>query len=133
MMDGWMRLELEGVEISAGGWRQRCETEIASAGGYVVAVTTVVPDRNVTLASSYLSSLAGATAACHMRLGAGEVTFDHRVVELAGVTHARGYLLDHAAELRGLVARLLSSQNVRVEILDEALSRAERVWQQCGD
>ena len=51
------------MEISAGGWRQRCETEIASAGGYVVAVTTVVPDRNVTLVSSYLSSLAGATAA----------------------------------------------------------------------
>lgn len=132
MMDGWMRLDLHGVEISAGEWRQRCETEIVSAGGYVVAVTTVVPDQHVTLASSYLAPLAGATAASHMRLGAGEVTFDQRVVELTGVTHARGCLLDHAAELRELVGELLDRGDVRVEVLDRALARAEQVWDEQG-
>jgi len=63
-----VRLDLEGVEISAGGWRERCETEIISAGAYVVAVTTVIPSRRLALASSYLSELAGQTAAAHMCL-----------------------------------------------------------------
>jgi hypothetical protein len=129
MMDGWMRLPLQGVEIFAGDWRARCETEIVSAGGYLVAVTTVVPDRHLTLASSYLSTLAGPTAASHMRLRAGEVTFDQRVVALAGMTHARACLLDHAAELREVVGEVMHRDDVRVEVLDHALARAEKVWE----
>lgn len=56
-----MWLELEGAEISAEGWREHCETEIIGAGAYVVAVTTVVASRQLTLVSSYLSELAGET------------------------------------------------------------------------
>jgi hypothetical protein len=129
IMDGRMRLDLHGMEISTGDWQQPCETEIVSAGGYVVTITTVVPDQHLTLASSYLSTLAGETAASHMHLSAGDVRFDQRVLVLPGMTHARGCLLDHAAELRELVAVLLGRDDIRVELLDQALSRAEKVWE----
>ncbi len=125
-----MRLELEGVEISAEGWRERCETEIIGAGAYVVAVTTVVPSRQLALASSYLSELAGETAASHMCLATRPVGFEQRTLHLAGSTHARGCLLDHAMQLRELLAGLLGRDDIRVEVDERALERAERVWEQ---
>ncbi len=124
-----MRLELDGVEVCAGGWRERCETEIVSAGAYVVAVTTVIPSRGVALASSYLSELAGPTAAAHMCLTVGPVRFEQRTLDLIGQTHARGCLLDHAMQLRDLLGELLGGEDVRVEVDERALAQAERVWE----
>jgi len=126
---GLVRLDLEGVEISAGGWRERCETEIISAGAYVVAVTTVIPSRRLALASSYLSELAGQTAAAHMCLTVRPVRFEQRTLHLAGSTHARGCLLDHAVALRELLVELLDREDVRVEVDERALQQAERVWE----
>jgi hypothetical protein len=125
-----VRLELEGVEISAEGWRERCETEIIAAGAYVVAVTTVVPSRQLALAPSYLSELAGETAASHMSLAARPVRFEQRTLHLAGQTHARGCLLDHAMQLRELLGGLLDRDDIRVDVDERALERAERVWEQ---
>jgi len=124
-----VRLELDGVEVCAGGWRERCETEIVSAGAYVVAVTTVIPSRGVALASSYLSELAGPTAAAHMCLTVGPVRFEQRTLDLIGQTHARGCLLDHAMQLRDLLGELLGGEDVRVEVDERALAQAERVWE----
>jgi len=124
-----VRLELDGVEVCAGGWRERCETEIVSAGAYVVSVTTVIPSRGVALASSYLSELAGPTAASHMCLTVGPVRFEQRTLDLIGQTHARGCLLDHAMQLRDLLGELLGGEDVRVEVDERALAQAERVWE----
>ena len=128
-----MRLDLEGVEISAGDWRERCVTEIVGAGAYVVAVTTVVASRSVALASSYLADLDGETAATHMRVADPPARFSHRTVRLAGISHARGCVLDHAAELRDLLAELLDRDDVRVDVDELALVQAERVWEQPQD
>jgi hypothetical protein len=124
-----MRVDLEGVEIAAGDWREQCTTEIISAGGYMVAVITVVEGRHLTLASSYLADLAGASAAAtHMRLAGRTLHFEHRILGLTGVTHARGCLLDHAAELRAALAELLGRDDVRVDVDDRALEQADGVW-----
>jgi hypothetical protein len=124
-----MRLDLEGVEISAGGWQERCQTEIVGGGGYAVAVTTVVPGRQLALASSYLSGLGGETAVSHMRLAVGPASFAQRTVHLTGVTHARGCLLDHAMQLRELLAELLGVDDVRVAVDERALEDAEQAWE----
>ena len=62
-----MRLELEGVEVWADEWRERCSTTIQAAGAYVIVVETVVPSRTVGLSSCYLADLNGATAVSHLR------------------------------------------------------------------
>lgn len=80
------------MEVCAGGWRERGETEIIGAGAYVVAVTAVVPNRRLALASSYLSELAGETAAAHMCLTVRPARFEQRTLDLTGAAHARGCL-----------------------------------------
>jgi len=125
-----VRLELEGVEVCAGGWRERCETEIIGAGAYVVAVTTVVPNRRLALASSYLSELAGPTAAAHMCVTVRPARFEQRTLDLTGAAHARGCLLDHAMQLRDLLGELLDREDVRVDVDECVLERVERVWEQ---
>ena len=47
---------------------------------------------------------------------------------LPGQSHARACLLDHAAELRDAVAELLEDEEVSVELAEETLEQAERVW-----
>jgi hypothetical protein len=133
-MVGRMRLPLPGVEISIDGQPARSETEIVSAGAYVVAVTTVIEQRGVQLASSYLADLAGPTAATHMTLLSGSPPrFHHRTLQLTGTRHARGCLLDHAAELCELLSYHLDSADVRGDVVEDALTDAERVWGQTHD
>ena len=128
MISGLMRLDLEGVEISAGGRRDRCETDIASVGGYVIVVTTVIERHHVQLTSSYLSDLAGHTAVAHMWTATRPYRFEHRTVHLSGSHHGRVCLLDHAAELRQLLAEDLGLVDVCVDVGEGALRAAERVW-----
>jgi hypothetical protein len=54
---------------------------------------------------------------------------DHGVLEgLPGQSHARACLLDHAAELRDAVGELLEDEDVSVELAEETLEQAARVW-----
>ncbi|MGZ6616283.1 MAG: hypothetical protein ACXVFQ_17850 [Solirubrobacteraceae bacterium] len=96
-----MRCELDGVEVLSGESRERCSTSIEAASGYVVTVISVVQSRAVTLVSCYLASLGGETAVSHLRLvPARRPEFSQRLLSaMAGETHARACLLDHAAEL----------------------------------
>ena len=94
----------------------------------MVAVVSVLEGQHVTLASSYLAGLSGPAAATHMRLAGRETRFEHRILELTGITHARGCLLDHAAELRGALAELLDREDVRVDVDEHSLEQADRVW-----
>ena len=43
-------------------------------------------------------------------------------------SHARACLLDHAAQLRDAVGELLEDEEVGVELAEETLERASRVW-----
>ena len=100
-----MRLELEGVEVWADEWRERCSTTIQAAGAYVIVVETVVPSRTAGLSSCYLADLKGRTAVSHLRRAPGSpAVFSQRVLTaMAGATYARACLVDHAAELQAFL------------------------------
>lgn len=125
-----MRIELSCVEVRADELSESCQTAIESVSGYVVAVISVLPSRAVTLVSCYLATLAGETAASHMRLAPGTpARFSQRMLEaMAGEAHARACLIDHAAELRDAVDELLEDTQVTVEVPEDTLAGAARVW-----
>ena len=126
-----MRVQLDGVEVWADEWRERCSTTIQAAGAYVIVVETVVPSRAAGLSSCYLADLSGDTAVSHLRRAPGAPpAFSQRVLSgMAGATHARACLLDHAAELQALLDPD-SAEALHVEVSDAALARAATVWGQ---
>jgi len=125
-----MRLELDGLEVRADEWSERCATAIENASGYVVVLSSVLESHAVTLISCYLADLGSATAVSHMRLAPGQrPQVAQRVLEsLPGQSHARACLLDHAAELRSALEELLEDEEVSVELAEETLEQAARVW-----
>jgi hypothetical protein len=125
-----MRLALDGVQARGHGWMERCATTIQAAGAYVLVVETVLPERAAGLSSCYLSSLSGETAVSHLRRAPdAAAAFTQRVLAegMAGATHARACLLDHAAELQAFLHDQ-GEEDVSVEIPDAALVRAAGVW-----
>ena len=123
-------IELSGVVMRADEWSETCSTAIHSASGYVVVVISVVRSRALLVASSYLADLSGETAASHLRSSPGvRGEFAQRIIErMPGQTHARACLLDHAAEVKDALEELLHGEEVMVEISDQALTEAARVW-----
>ncbi len=99
-----MRLVLVGVEVWADEWRERCSPTIQAAGAYVIVVETVVPSRTAGLSSCYLADLGGRTAVPHLRRAPGlPAVFSQRLLSaMAGATHPRACLLQHAAKLQAL-------------------------------
>ena len=126
-----MRVELDGGEVRGDEWRERCSTTIQAAGAYVIVVETVVPSRGAALSSCYLADLSGDTAVSHLRraLAAAPVFSQRLLTGMAGETHARACLLDHAAELRGFLDPD-GDEAVSVEVSEAALARAAAVWRQ---
>jgi hypothetical protein len=126
-----MRLEVDGVEVWGDEWRERCSTTIQAAGAYVIVVETVLPSRSAALSSCYLADLSGETAVSHLRRAlASPPVFSQRLLAvMAGETHARACLLDHAAELRAMLDPD-GEEAISVEISDAALARAAAVWRQ---
>jgi hypothetical protein len=60
---------------------------------------------------------------------AAPARFSQRLLEvMPGQTHARACLLDHAAELRAVLAEFFADEDLAVEVSERALARAERVW-----
>jgi hypothetical protein len=112
---------------------EACETSIQAAGGYVVVVESLLPDAEVVLVSSYLAEFNGRTAVSHLVLiGSTPPAFSQRMIErMAGETHARACLLDHASVLQ---AALGSTQGrpVAVNISDAALAEAAAAWREQG-
>ena len=125
-----MRVELQGLEVRGVEWRERCATAIENAGAYVVVLSSVLESRAVTVVSCYLADLGGPTAVSHMRLLARRPRqLAQRVLEgLAGQSHARACLLDHAAELRDTLGELLENEEVSVDVPEATLEQAARVW-----
>ena len=122
-----MRVELQGLEVRDGEGSERCATAIENAGGYVVVLSSVLESRAVTVVSCYLADLDGPTAVSHMRLLPGRPRqVAQRVLKaLAGQSHARACLLDHAAELRDTLGELLEHEEVSVDV-PESDARAGR-------
>jgi hypothetical protein len=121
-----------GLHVRCAGRRERCETTLSTAGGYVVAVTSVLTDRSVALASSYLADLSAAqTAVSHLRLvpgRRGEV--GQRVLgPSSSAAHARGCLLDHASELRDLLGELTGAE-ASIDVTESVLQATDDAWAQ---
>lgn len=95
-----------------------------------MVVISVLRSRAVTLVSTYLANLGGATAASHLRTYPGApAEFSQRMLDvMPGQTHARACLLDHAAELRARLEELLAEEELTVEVSDRALEQAAGVW-----
>jgi hypothetical protein len=127
----WMRQKLPGVQVDCGSGAEYCETSIQVAGGYVVVVESLVVDREVLLVSSYLAEFNGRTAVSHLALvGSAPAGFSQRMVErMAGETHARACLLDHAAALQRALDPTPDG-TVSVAISDEALAAAAAIWRE---
>jgi hypothetical protein len=125
-----MRVELPGLQVVADEWSEWCATVIENAGGYVVTVSSVLQSQAVTLVSCYLADLAGPTGVSDLRLASGQPPqISQRVLDgLPGQSHARACLLDHAAQLREALRELLDDEEVGVELAEEALEQAARVW-----
>src|SRR5437764_11263757 len=125
-----MRVELQGLEVRGGECSERCATVIENAGGYVVVLSSVLESRAVTVVSCYLADLGGPSAVSHLRLLPGRPRqVAQRVLEaLAGQSHARACLLDHAAELRDTLGDLLEHEQVSVDVPEATLEQAARVW-----
>ena len=128
-----MRVQLEGVRVTVGDARLACSTELIAAGGFVVTAITVVADVGVQLLSSYVAGLQGPAAATHMVSAAGVPRLEQHTVQLAGVTLARACLLDHAAQLRELLADTHMLEDVRVDVDERALADAQSVWEPGAD
>jgi hypothetical protein len=125
-----MRVELPGLQVLADEWSEWCATTIENVGGYVVTVSSVLQSHAVTLVSCYLADLAGPTGVSHLRLAPGQSPqVSQRVLAgLPGQSHARACLLDHAAQLREAVEELLVDEEVGVELAEETLEQAARMW-----
>lgn len=100
-----MRRALDGLQVHADEWSERCTTTIENAGGYVVVLSSVLASRAITLVSCYLADLTGPTSVSHLRLAPGQPPHvAQRVLAgLPGQTHARACLLDHTAQLRDVL------------------------------
>ena len=96
----------------------------------MVVLSSVLESRAITLVSCYLADLGGPTAVSHMRLAPGRAPqVAQRVLGgLPGQSHARACLLDHAAELRDALGELLEDEEVSVELAEDTLEQAARVW-----
>ncbi len=132
--DCGMRRELDGVEVMSGSSRERCSTSVEAVSGYVVTVISVVQSRTVTLVSCYLAALGAETAVSHMSLVPGwRPRFSQRLLAgMAGETHARACLLDHAAELQATLGEDGGAE-VGVDISDGALELAAAVWRSVAE
>ena len=120
-----MRLELPDVAITVSGAPRRSSSTIATVGGYVVVVATALPDAGVTLTSCYVGQFHGDSGVTHLLLTPrAPAAIAQRVLPgpQPGETHARGCLLDHAAELQAALG--VDGARVQIDVGPAALERA---------
>ncbi len=122
-------MEMTGVRVLAGSEIEPCSTTVETSGACVLAVMTLALKRNAGLISFYTTDVNGQTAVSHGRMtAAAPIQFTEPLIKpVAGTAHARACLLDHAAELRALLAELLDSP-IRVEIDEMSLAAAEMIY-----
>ena len=124
-------MELADIEMRGQQWCERCSSTIENASGYVVTLITVVPSRALALVSTYVADLSGPPAVTHMQLVPGRpARCEQQLLEDASaMSRPRGYLLDHAAELRSMAEDALD-EPVMVDVREASLKQADRVWEQ---
>ncbi len=125
------RVALNGIDVSINGAAQRTSTTIGAIGGYALVLATAVPDRGITLTSSYLSAMVGDIAVSHLLSAPDDAPrIEQRVLtrDSAGQTHAQTCLLDHSAELQARLAEHVD-ELVAIQLSTTALESADAAWQ----
>ena len=114
------------LPITIDGRPERAETIAYSAGAYVLALATTLPDRAVSLHSTYTGESATGTLSCHLLLAHGAyqaISAEHTHDELS-LTHQRRRLLyDHLQRLTDMLADL--GLDVRPHVEDRAIASIE--------
>jgi hypothetical protein len=123
-----VRVQLSAVAVFVDGKLEACETDLVSAGAYVIAVTTTLHRRGALLASSFLTDLAGHAAATHLWNFGQLRRLEHDLLQLTGSHLGRTCVLEHAATLQELLGQELADSEVCVDVGDQALAEAERIW-----
>lgn len=124
------RTVLTAIDVAINGAAQVSETTIGAIGGHAVVLTTALPDRGVTLTSSYLAAMRGDIAASHLcsTPGAPPQIEQHVLPgQQPGQTHAQACLLDHVAELQARLAELTGA-TVTVDVAQSTLEHADSAW-----
>lgn len=124
------RTTLPAIDVAINAATQFNETTIGAVGGHAVVLTTALPDRGVTLTSSYLAAMRGDIAASHLcSAPGGPPQIEQHVLpgDQPGQTHAQTCLLDHVAELQARLGAL-TGQTVTIELTEDTLEHADRAW-----
>jgi hypothetical protein len=114
------------IQIAVDGAPERSETRLASAGAYVLVLSSVLPDRAVELHSSYLGHPGTPTQASHLMLAPGisdSETFEHDESLIPVMFARRRCVFDHLQRLQDLLAEL--GHTVQVPLADDALLAGE--------
>lgn len=125
------RIAVTAITVAIDGVAERSSTTIGAVGGYAVVVATALPDRAITLTSSYLSAMVGDIGASHLCSTPGQPPqIEQRVLagDRLGRTHAQACLLDHVAELQMRLAALTDDTRVTIDLNESALQAADRAW-----
>jgi hypothetical protein len=124
-----MRRELEGVEVVANAKRERYSTSVQTSSAYVVTLISVLESRALTLVSAYVANIGGETAVTHLRSAPGQRAglVQRPLAGMAGETHLRACLLEHASELRDFLQEI-GGKEARVDIAEVALEQAAAMW-----
>ena len=113
--------------VSIEGRRVRAETLIASAGACALVLSTTVPERGITVHSTYLGHDGAPTQVAHLLLGGGRVESEAHSrphAELPVVHARRRCLYDHLQRLQDLVAEL-GLGRAAVDGLEQAVEAVE--------
>jgi hypothetical protein len=123
-----MRRQLEGVEVVTNTKRERCSTSVQTASAYVVTLISVLENRALTLVSAYVANIGAETAVTHLRLAPVQrAGLQRPIAGMAGETHLRACLLEHASELRDFLEET-GCKDARVDIADIALEQTAAMW-----
>ncbi|HTB70752.1 MAG TPA: hypothetical protein VK707_07220 [Solirubrobacteraceae bacterium] len=120
-----------GLQVKLDGRLVESETTVTWAGPYVLAIATVLPERELLLGvhSCFLGHEDVPTLASHIVVGPRErtpyaVTAEHDHASVDPVLHPRECVYEHA----GIVVEALKalSEHVGIEVPDDAFAAIER-------
>jgi hypothetical protein len=115
------------LQMTLDGQLERSETRAASAGAYVLVLSSVLADRAVELHSVYLGHPGASTRVSHLLLAPGVSESDaceHTADSLPVITARRRCLYDHLQRLQEFLAQL--GYTAQLPLADDALIAVER-------
>jgi hypothetical protein len=115
------------VKITLDAQRARSETLASSVGAYVLVIDTVLPDRGVSLHSTYAGHTRTDTLATHLLLATGAynaICERHKHDQLPVIFARRRCLYDHLHQLQDLLDRLGLDATIPVD--DAVIAAVER-------